>query len=68
MTVRNLDSLFKPRSVALIGASPEPGSVGQVTARNLIEGGFSGPTWLVNPRHREILGRPVLPDVAHAPA
>jgi acetyltransferase len=67
MTVRNLDSLFKPRSVALIGASPRAGSVGQVTAKNLLEGGFAGPVWLVNPRHAEILGRPAVADVAHLP-
>jgi len=35
MSVRNLDRLFNPESVALIGASPRPGSVGAVIARNL---------------------------------
>ena len=41
MSIRNLDALFQPRSVALIGASNRPGSVGEVAARNLFRSGFS---------------------------
>ena len=67
MTVRNLDAVFNPRSVALIGASARPGSVGAVVARNLAGGGFAGPVMLVNPRHKEIDGRPVYRDVAALP-
>ena len=40
MTVRNFDALFKPASVALVGASIKPGSVGLITAQNLLRGGF----------------------------
>ena len=43
MTVRNLDALFKPKAIALIGASNRPRSVGAVLARNLFEAGFRGP-------------------------
>ena len=57
MTIRNLDKMFEPRSVALIGASSKPGSVGYTMARNLIEGGFEGPIYFVNPRRSEIEGR-----------
>ena len=67
MTVRNLDFLFKPRSVALIGASPRPATVGDVVIRNLRAGGFAGPIMLVNPKHRAIDGLPVHPDVASLP-
>ena len=67
MTVRNLEYLFKPRSVALIGASPQPNSVGNVTARNLLQGGFDGPIWFVNPKHREVLGRTCVPEVSQLP-
>lgn len=67
MTVRNLDRLFKPGSVALIGATDREGSVGRVTGRNLLEGGFSGPVWFVNPGRSEVLGRPCYPDVASLP-
>jgi acetyltransferase len=68
MTVRNFQYLLQPRSVALIGASNEPGSVGLITAQNLLGGGFSGPIWLVNPKHSEIAGQPCYPDVAALPA
>ena len=39
MTIRNLEYLLAPKSVAMIGASPEPGSVGLVVTRNLRAGG-----------------------------
>jgi acetyltransferase len=56
MSVRNLDKLFKPRSVALIGASPRSDSVGGVVARNLRRAGFAGELMLVNPHHQTIDG------------
>ncbi|MFI4974358.1 MAG: GNAT family N-acetyltransferase [Caulobacterales bacterium] len=49
MTTRNLDALFSPQAIALIGASNRPGSVGAVLARNLLENGFDGPVMAVNP-------------------
>ena len=67
MTIRNLDYLFKPRSVALIGASRTAGSVGAVLARNLLKGGFDGPIMPVNPKHRAIEGVLTYPDVASLP-
>ena len=67
MSIRNLDALFKPRSVAVIGASPRPGSVGLVLTRNLLAGGFSGPIHAVNPRHAEVAGLPVYRDVSRLP-
>jgi acetyltransferase len=67
MTVRNLDRLFKPASVALIGASKQPSSPGAIIARNLRSGGFAGPILLVNPKHAEIDGEPCYPDVASLP-
>ena len=54
MTVRNLDALFKPKAIALIGASNRPRSVGAVLARNLFEAGFRGPILTVNPREQAI--------------
>jgi acetyltransferase len=67
MTIRNLDRLLQPRSVALIGATPKPGHVGNVVLRNLRAGGFGGRLMLVNPRHAEIDGMPVHRDVASLP-
>ena len=68
MTIRNLEHLLAPKSVALIGASVQDASVGLITARNLLYGGFAGPVWLVNPKHGEIEGRPCYPTVAALPA
>src|SRR3972149_2427995 len=67
MSIRNLDYLLKPRSVALIGASTQPHSVGAVLARNLFSAGFEGPVMPVNPRHRAIEGVLTYPDVASLP-
>ena len=49
MTIRNLDAVFRPRSVALIGASRRAGSVGAVVARNLAGADFRGPLWAIHP-------------------
>jgi len=56
MTTRNLDALFDPGSVALVGGSNQDGSVGQVIARNLLTGGFGGSIMMVNPHASEICG------------
>lgn len=68
MTIRNFDSLLRPRSVALIGASTKPGSVGLITAQNLLGGGFPGPVWFVNPKYSAIEGHACHPSVASLPA
>lgn len=57
MTTRNLEALLTPRSVALIGASPTPGTVGNIVARNLLRAGFCGPIHFVNPRHPRVEDR-----------
>lgn len=67
MTIRNFNSLFKPRSVAVIGASRRPGSVGAVLARNLFHGGFGGPVMPVNPKHESIEGVLCYPSVDALP-
>lgn len=69
MTIRNLDKLFAPASVAVIGASERPGSIGSVLTRNLVDGGFAGPVWGVNPRHGgTVQGIPCFASVAALPA
>lgn len=52
-----LEKLFNVRNVAIIGASPEPQKTGSVIFRNLIDNGFSGKVFPVNPRYSEIDGR-----------
>lgn len=53
-----LSALFRPRSIAVVGASDRPDSVGGVILRNLIAGGFEGPLYAVNPKRDAIAGRP----------
>jgi acetyltransferase len=67
MSIRNLDYLFQPKSIALIGASRKASSVGAVLARNLFRGSFDGPILPVNPKHRFIHGVWAYPDVASLP-
>lgn len=67
MTTRNLDALFEPASIALIGASNSAGSVGAVLARNLLETGFSGPVMAVNPHAASIRSTLAYPSVAALP-
>ena len=70
MTIRNLEFLFKPRSVALIGASGQPASLGAALTRNLCSAGFQGDLFLVSQEAREIQGRPAyrtLSELPHAP-
>ncbi len=50
--------LLRPRSVALVGASERPRSLGRTVYENLIAGGFPGPLIAVNPAHRRVLDRP----------
>ena len=68
MTIRNLDRLLAPRSVALVGASPEAGSVGERIVRNLLAGSFRGEIYFVNPRHAGIAGRTAFPSIAALPS
>jgi acetyltransferase len=67
MSIRNLDYLFAPRSVAILGASNRPRSVGEIVTRNLLRGGFGGPILPVNPRDRSVGGVLAYPAVADLP-
>lgn len=63
MTIRNLEHMLTPRSVVLIGASRETGSVGNWLARNL-SAGFEGRLTFVNPKGGEVEGRRCLVRVS----
>ncbi|MFM0203882.1 GNAT family N-acetyltransferase [Paraburkholderia fungorum] len=67
MTVRNLDALFRPKSVAVIGASERPGSTGAMVWARVLEGGFDGPVWPVNPKYNTLAGHPVIGDAGDLP-
>jgi acetyltransferase len=67
MSVRNLEALFQPTSVALIGASESEGSLGSLVLHNLKHGGFKGPIWSVNHRHSTVDGQQAWPSVQALP-
>lgn len=67
MSIRNLQHLFAPASVAVIGASDRPGSVGATVWRNLAGCGYRGALWPVNRRHAEVDGRQAWSSVAGLP-
>jgi len=67
MTVRNLEYVLRPRSVAVIGASDKPGSVGNTLTENMLSGGFQGQVYLVNPHHDAIGGHQCYRSVAALP-
>ena len=52
-----IEHLFNAHSVAVVGASASPGKRGHIILRNLIEGGFAGGIYPVNPGAEEILGK-----------
>lgn len=66
MSIRNLESLFAPASVAVFGASDRPASVGGTVWRNLAAG-FKGTLYPVNPRLRHLGEHTVFPSVAALP-
>ncbi|MEY8040353.1 acetate--CoA ligase family protein [Saccharopolyspora cebuensis] len=59
-----LDSVLRPRSVAVVGASPRSAMAARLTDHLR---GFSGPVYPINPRHREIGGLPCYPSLAALP-
>ncbi|RQS68451.1 GNAT family N-acetyltransferase [Burkholderia sp. Bp8963] len=68
MTVRHLDALFQPKSVAVVGASPRAGSIGAMVWSRVLDGAFQGPVWPVNPKYDSLDGHKVVPDVDRLPA
>jgi acyl-CoA synthetase (NDP forming) len=62
-----LDPLLRPRSIAMIGASSDPSRGNGRTLRYLIQGGFDGPLFAVNPRRAEVQGLRSWPSIESLP-
>ena len=58
-----MQRIMNPRSVAVIGASPEDGKIGNSVMKNLINGGYQGAIYPIHPKAAEILGRKAYPRV-----
>jgi acetyltransferase len=63
----NLEPLFKARSVTFVGASNDPSKWGFLTLKHIIDGGFQGSIYPVNPRETEILGLKVYKRISDLP-
>lgn len=66
-SLANLDLFFRPRGVAVIGASRDPQKLGHGVVRNLLKYGYDGPIYPINLRANEILDRKAYPSVLDAP-
>ncbi len=67
MSIRNLDHLFDPASLAVFGASQRPSSVGATVWAQLHAAPFKGPVYAVNPKYRDFNGEPVYARAADLP-
>ncbi|MFX0136279.1 MAG: acetate--CoA ligase alpha subunit [Candidatus Hodarchaeota archaeon] len=63
----SIDKFFNPKSVAVIGASNNSAKVGYAVLNNIIQGGYSGNIYPINPKATEILGKKAYPSVEDVP-
>jgi acetyltransferase len=65
MNEPDITYLFEPKAVAVIGASHNPGKIGYKITENIIQGGYPGTVYPINPKGGEILGLPVYTSIEH---
>ncbi len=63
----HLSPLFEPASVAVVGASETPGSIGAILIENMLAAPYRGALYAVNPRYGKVRGVPCFPSVAKVP-
>lgn len=66
-TIASIRNVLAPRSIAVIGASRQPGSIGQLVFQNIMEGGFSGVVYPVNPKADAIMAVKAYPSILDVP-
>src|SRR5213594_4226219 len=66
--VRDMNRIMKPKAVAVIGASSEAGKIGNSVMKNLINGGYKGQVYPINPSTDEIMGLKAYKSVKDVPA
>jgi len=66
-TVASVSCLFRPHSVAVVGAGRTPGTIGHELLRNLVNGGFMGPVYPVNPSATSVASMVAWPSVTDVP-
>jgi acetyl coenzyme A synthetase (ADP forming)-like protein len=65
--LRTMTSLMQPKAIAVVGASDSEGKIGNSVMRNLVDGGFAGEIYPVNPKADQILGKKAYADVSDLP-
>ncbi|MGA2320529.1 MAG: GNAT family N-acetyltransferase [Solirubrobacteraceae bacterium] len=68
MSVRNLESLFNPTHVAVVGAGGERTQLGHIVLRNLVDAGFEGVVYPINPSRESVGGIQAYARIAETPA
>jgi acetate---CoA ligase (ADP-forming) len=63
----SLDNLFSPRSIAIVGATEKEGKVGNVITKNILNLGYAGDVYLVNPGYTTLFGRICFPELSTIP-
>jgi acyl-CoA synthetase (NDP forming)/GNAT superfamily N-acetyltransferase len=66
-SVESMTPILRPRSIAVIGASRKPGSIGHELLRNLLLNEFAGPVFPVNPEATSVAGVPTYPTIGEVP-
>ena len=66
--MKNLNALFKPSRVAIVGASSDSKKIGHQIIKNIIEGGFAGEVIPINPKATEVLGRKAYKSLSDVPS
>jgi acyl-CoA synthetase (NDP forming)/GNAT superfamily N-acetyltransferase len=67
-SVESMTPILRPRSVAVVGASRKPGSIGHEILRNLLRDEFAGPVYPVNPEATSVAGVPAFATIEDVPA
>ena len=67
MNVTNLDSLYRPKSIAVVGASNTPGKIGFTVVDNLLKSGYEGKIFPINPKDPEVQGLKAYASVLAVP-
>src|ERR1700751_4258115 len=67
MSIFGLERAFAPKSVAVVGGSRRPSSLGAAVLKNLQAGGFKGPIAVINPHYPEVGGQPTYCSLSAVP-
>ncbi|MCU0495246.1 MAG: CoA-binding protein, partial [Chloroflexaceae bacterium] len=62
-----LEELFSPRSVAVVGASPDPSRLGHTVLKNIVSNGYQGRIFPIHPKAPAVLDLPAFPSVLAVP-